>query len=416
MLEPFFQRDTCRLCAGNNLKNVLQLTPTALCDTYVLAEFVNRAQEIYPLALFLCRDCGYVHLPYVVDPEIIYRDYIYVTTSSMGLSDHFQSYAEEVLLRLKPPKDSLVLDIGSNDGTLLRFFKNRGMRVLGIEPANKIAQKAEEYGIETVPDFFTFKLSDKIKDDYGPARLIMVNNLFANIDDLEGFTKGVCNLLTPDGVFIIESSYLGDLIQNMVFDFIYHEHLSYFSIKPLAAFLRRFDMELIDLEHVPTKGGSLRYYFQPYGASRPASASVAKMLADEEDIGLDRVETFKEFSDKISDRKLRLMKKLDGLKREGMVIAGYGASATSTTLIYHFGLAKMLDYIVDDNPAKQNTFSPGYHIPVLPSKVLYERKPDYVLMLAWRYAEPIIQKHRAFLEHGGRFILPLPELDIIGRH
>ena len=245
------------------------------------------------------------------------------------------------------------------------------------------------------------------------ATIITVNNLFANIDDLEGFTEGVHKLLAAEGVFIIESSYLGDMIQNMVFDFIYHEHLSYLSIKPLVGFFHRFNMELIDIEHVPTKGGSLRYYFQLKGGPRPVSPSVAEMRTYEDSLGLDRPETFKAFSEKINGRKSQLLSQLCDIKAQKGTIVGYGGSATSTTLIYHFGLNELMDYIVDDNPAKQGTFSPGYHIPVLSSKVLYERKPDYVLILAWRYAEPIMKKHQAFLQQGGHFIVPLPALKVI---
>ncbi|UCD55359.1 MAG: methyltransferase domain-containing protein [Candidatus Omnitrophota bacterium] len=413
MSKTFFQRQSCRLCGGNDLKNVLPLTPTALCDAFVSPENINQEQEIYPLDLFMCSDCGYVHLPYVVNPEIIYRDYIYSTTSSLGLSEHFQSYSEEVMHRINPSKGALVVDIGSNDGTLLKFFKKRGMRILGVEPANEIARKATTSGIETLPDFFSSELADKIVKDFGPTTIVTVNNLFANIDDLEGFTKAICKLLTPEGVFVVESSYLGDMMQNMVFDFIYHEHLSYFLIKPLIGFFRRFNMELIDVEHVPTKGGSLRYYFQLKGGPRYILPSVAKMIAHEDSLGLDRPETFKAFSDKIDSRKSQLMNKLGELNSQKKTIAGYGGSATTTTLIHHFGLGKMMDYIVDDNPAKQGTFSPGYHIPVFPSGLLYKRKPDYVLILAWRYAKPIMKKHRAFLEQGGHFIVPLPELEVI---
>lgn len=413
MNKIFYQRKKCRLCGGINTKEVLPLAPTALCDAYVSLKSINQVQDTYPLGLFLCSDCGYVHLPYVVNPEIIYRDYIYVTTSSLGLSEHFQRYSEEVLGRIRPSNGALAIDLGSNDGTLLKFFQKQGMRVLGVEPANEIAREATASGVKTLPDFFTSKLADKIVKDFGFAAIVTINNLFANIDDLEEFTGGVRKLLAPEGVFIIESSYLGDMIKNMVFDFIYHEHLSYFSVKPLVTFFRRFNMELIDVERVPTKGGSLRYYFQLADGPKPVSPSVAEMTAYEEGIGIDSVETFKAFSDKIDNSKNRLIGELRNLKAQGKTIAGYGGSATTTTLLYHFGLSDIIDYIVDDNPAKQNTFSPGYHIPVLPSQVLYERKPDYALILAWRYAEPIMKKHQRFLEQGGRFIVPLPELKVI---
>lgn len=413
MGKNFYKRRDCRLCGSKNLKNVLSLMPTALCDAYIDKAHLGQVQEIYPLELFLCLDCGFVFLPYVVDPKIIYLNYIYVTTSSLGLSEHFRGYAASVLKRVKPATDALVVDLGSNDGTLLKFFKEHGLRVLGVEPAQAIAQDATNRGIETIPDFFNAGLARKIIDKYGRAGLITINNLFANIDDLQGLAKGVAELLAPDGVFIIESSYLGDMMEHMVFDFIYHEHLSYLSIKPLVKFFRRFNMELADIEHVPTKGGSLRYYFQLTGGLRCVSADAASALERENKLKLDQPETFVRFCDKINAAKDELDILLKRLQGEGKKIAGYGASATSTTLIYHFGLKQFLDYLVDDNQDKQDKFSPGYHIPVLASQVLYERKPDYCLLLAWRYAGPIMKKHQAFLKQGGHFILPLPGLKVV---
>jgi len=410
-----YKRDTCRLCGSKNLRLVLPLTPTALCDAYVSAAHVNEVQEVYPLDLFLCQDCGYIHLPYVVNPEIIYRNYIYVTTSSLGLSDHFKKYVNEVLYSLKPSPQSLVVDIGSNDGTLLRYFKDRNMRVLGIEPAFEIAQNATKSGIESLSQFFSVKLSDKIRKDYGPATIITMNNLFANIDDLVDVTRGVRNLLAPDGVFIIESSYVADMIQNMVFDFIYHEHLSYFSVKPLKTFFKRFNMELINVERLPTKGGSLRYYTQLDGGPRLTSSAVDELIKYEEHIGLERQDTFKAFSSKIDERKHKLVNTLHELKAHKKTIASYGGSATTTTLLYHFGIGNMIDYIVDDNPEKQNTFSPGYHIPVVAPEVLYKLRPDYVVVLAWRYFDPIVKKHQSYLDRGGHFIRPLPDLEIVER-
>jgi len=413
MSQSYSKRDSCRLCNSRNLQKALSLVPSALCDAYIKPEHLNKTQEIYPLDLLLCNDCGYVFLHYVVDPDIIYRDYIYVTTSSMGLSKHFKGYADNVLHQVHLLAKSLVIDIGSNDGTFLKFFKNAGMRVLGIEPAIAIAKTSEESGIETIAEFFSVELSERIKKDYGLAKLITANNIFANIDNLEEMMKGIRELIAPDGIFIIESSYLGDMIKNMVFDFIYHEHLSYFSVKPLSAFLDRFGMELINIERVPTKGGSLRYYSQPKGGPAQIMPIIDDMIEEEEIIGLTRLGTFKIFAEKINDIRFGLIKKLKNLKARGKKIAGYGGSATSTTLMYHFGLAKILDYIVDDNPAKENTFSPGYHIPILSSKAIYEKKVDYILILAWRYADQIIKKHRKFSKQGGRFIIPLPTIKVI---
>lgn len=412
--KNFYKRDTCRLCGSKSLENVLPLTPTALCDAYVPAGSANTAQPVFPLDLFLCRDCGFVFLPYVVNPEIIYRDYIYVTTSSLGLTEHFRAYSEAVLNKINPPEGALVIDIGSNDGTLLKFFNGLKMNVLGVEPAKEIARNATIAGIETLPEFFDCQLAERIKNKHGQATVVTINNLFANIDDLVSVVEGVRQLLSPQGVLVIESSYLADMIKNMVFDFIYHEHLSYFSIKPLISFFDRLGMEIFDVEHIATKGGSLRYYIQLKGANRPVSKTVTELQEYENNIGLGSKAIFKDFSDRIAHKKSQLLEKLCQVSAQGKTIAGYGGSATTTTFLYHFDLSKFINYIVDDNSAKHNTLSPGFHIPVLPVDIIYERRPDYILVIAWRYFDAIIRKHELYIQKGGSFIRPLPELEIIG--
>jgi SAM-dependent methyltransferase len=406
-----FHRDTCRLCGGRNLEVVLPLTPTPLADAYVPSK--DTAQEIYPLDLYLCGDCGHVQLLDVVQAGAIYRDYIYETKSSLGLVDHFRDYAQEVVEQFKVPKGSFVVDIGSNDGSLLRCFQERGMRVLGIDPAVAIARDATEAGIETWPEFFDLGLARKIKAGKGAATVITSNNLVANVDDLDGFFDAVRELLAPDGVFLFESFYLVDFVKNMVFDFAYHEHLSYFSITPLLEFCRKHGLRMTDAKHIPTKGGSLRYMIQHAAAKQSSSPSLTEMVKEEEAMGTRRPETFQAFSAAIEKAKAALLSELKGLVADGKTIAGYGASATTTTLVYHFGLGELLSFIVDDYPAKQNLFSPGHHIPILPSTELYSQKPDCVVIIAWRYWEPIIEKHRKYLEQGGHFIVPLPSLQIL---
>jgi SAM-dependent methyltransferase len=411
--ESAHQRDTCRLCEGRNLELALPLTPTPLADSYVTSKHLGKVQEVYSLDLYLCRDCGHLQLLQVVHPEAIYYDYIYETKSSLGLVDHFRGYAEEVSARIQPPPGAFAVDLGSNDGTLLSFFKQKGMRVLGIDPAREIARTATEAGIETLPHLYTRELASQIRKERGAATIVTANNLFANVDELGSFTEAIRDLLAPDGVFVFESFYLVDWLQNMVFDFAYHEHLSYFSAKPLIAFFRRHGMELIDVSRVPTKGGSVRYTIQRAEGRRPVSPSVRELTALETRIGSDRIETFKDFEMKIERARDQLTRFLQNIKKEGKTVAGYGASATTTTLVYHFRLDRWIQFMVDDYPAKQNLFSPGFHIPVLAPHVLYERKPDYVLILAWRYFEPILKKHQAFLRQGGQFIVPLPELKVI---
>ena len=413
MSRCIFRRDNCRLCGGHNLELVFQLAPTPIADDYVSEDSADEIQETYPLDLFFCHECGHLQLLDVVDSKILFSNYIYVSRSSLGLVEHFRKYADEMMLRLNPSKGALVVDIGSNDGTLLRFFQEQGMRVLGVDPARDIARQATESGIETLPTFFTVELARKIKNERGTAAIITANNVFAHVDDLADIAEGIRDLLAPDGVFVFEVSYLVDLIQNMVFDFIYHEHLCYHSVKPLEAFFPRHGMELIDAERIPTKGGSLRGFAQLADGPRAASQSIAELIALETKLGLDHAEVFKTFAAKIDTVKNQLFSLLRDLKAQGKTIAGYGASATVTTLIYHFELREFLSFIVDDNPERQGLFSPGHHIPVFSPQVIYERKPDYVIILAWRFSEPIMKKHGEFLEQGGHFIVPLPEVNII---
>ncbi len=281
-----YRRTSCRLCNGTNLQLALPLGRTPLADAYVSSPDI--VQETFPLDLYLCHDCGFVQLLDIVSPEGIYIDYIYETVSSLGLVEHFRRYAEQVIDQYQLSSGSLVVDLGSNDGTLLRPFKEQGMRVLGVDPAREIAGKATQSGIETLPIFFNAQTAHEIREKYGRAIIITCNNLFANVDDLDDMVEGIRYLLAPNGVFTFESFYLVDYIQNMVFDFAYHEHLSYFSVKPLLKFFQKHGMELIDAKRIPTKGGSLRYSVQMAGGPRTVEKSVADLEALENQVGRNR--------------------------------------------------------------------------------------------------------------------------------
>lgn len=406
-------RETCRVCDGRNLIRALPLEATPVGDAYLPGNRLDEPVGIHPLDLYVCRDCGLAQLLDVINPEILYGNFIYETSVSLGLVEHFEKYAGDVLDRIGPQKGALVVDIGSNDGTLLRFFQKRGMSVLGLDPAKEIAQKATDLGIETLPLFFDFAEAERIRADRGPAAIVTSNNTLANVDDLGDLIAGIRCLLGGDGVFVFETGYVSDLLQKGLFDTVYHEHLSYFAVKSLDVCFSRHGLELIDVERISSKGGSLRGYVQPAGGPRPISGTVAQMIEKEERLGINRIDPFERFADKISDTKIQLNSLLDELKKEEKNVAGYGASVGSTTFLFHFELGERLDFLVDDNPAKHNLFSPGHHIPVLPSRALCERKPEYVLILAWRYAEAITMKHQAYLEQGGRFIVPWPTLKVL---
>lgn len=412
MSEIIHRRNDCRSCGCRDLEMVFSLKPSPIGDAYVAQEQLNTPQPSYPIDLFVCQRCGLAQIMDIIDPEILYGEYIYVTASSHGLPDHFIAYADSVIDRCKLKPDSLIIDIGSNDGTLLRCFQKQGMDVLGVEPASHIAAQATATGIRTLDKFFSPSLAREIVAEYGHAHVITSNNVFANIDDLASWVKAVDVLLTSDGVYVFESFYLADVVKNMVFDFIYHEHLSAFSVKPIKILFERVGFELVAVQHVPTKGGSLRYFVQRPGGPLVNDGSVAEFLALEERMGLYKKETYLAFSEKINRLKDKTRDFLIQAKKEGKSIVGFGASITGTTLIYHFEIGEYLDYLVDDNLAKQGRYSPGLHLPVLPSSALYERKPDYVLVLAWRFAEVFIEKNQAYLKNGGCIVIPVPEFRI----
>jgi SAM-dependent methyltransferase len=408
------RRTTCRLCGGTHLVEVLALAPTPPANAFVPATQLGREQERFPLDVFFCADCAHVQLLDVVDPRLLFEDYVYVSGTSPVFVKHFDDYAGQVMDGFAVTPGGLVVDIGSNDGTLLAKFKDRGARVLGIDPARDIARRATEAGIPTLCGFFGSETAKAIRAEHGPASAVTANNVFAHIDGLADVAEGVRALLAPDGVFVFEVSYLVDVVEKTLFDTIYHEHLDYHSVKPLIPFLRSHGLELIEAIRVDSHGGSLRAVAQPLGGPRPVGASVASAVAEEERLGLDKADTFRRFAADIKAVGDELKGLLARLKAEGKRIAGFGAPAKATTLMYHFGIGpELVDFIVDDSPLKQGLFTPGMHIPVLPSSAIAEKKPDHLVVLAWNFAPSIIAKNAAFREAGGRFIVPLPRVEVV---
>jgi SAM-dependent methyltransferase len=411
--EPIRHDITCRLCGSDQISTVFHFTPTPPEDRFVSKEQLHVPQDVYPLDLALCEACGYVHLPYVLSPEISYPDYIYITKVTLGLRNHYQEYADEILAMIQPKNGSLVVDLGSNDGTMLDAFKKRGMKVLGVEPAKAISKAANDAGIPTIVEFFTDRVAEKIIRKHGKTSVVTANYMYANIDDLLTFTRNVAELLAEDGVFVVQTGYHPEQMKLKMFDYIYHEHFSYFTLKVLRYLFVRCGLELIDAQKTPAKGGSIRTVAQLAGGRRPVSERVAEIIREEEVAEMEKKETYFEYSKAIDSVKNEISDLLHKLKAEGKRMVGYGASHSTTTLTYHFGLAPFMEYLVDDNPIKNGLYSPGYHLPVFPSQKLYQDKPDYVIVLAWQYREPIIAKNKQFSEQGGTFIVPLPEVRVI---
>lgn len=413
MTQSHSRRNTCRLCYSNRVELAVPIKPSPVADAYVARNNLTVSQDLFPLDLYLCRDCGHVQLLDVVDPELLFGNYIYSTSVSLGLIEHFRLYVDEVTARFPAAPGSLSVDIGSNDGTALRFFKDKGLRVLGIDPAAEITKRATASGVETLPAFFTSELASQIRKDHGPASYVTANNVFAHSDSLADMADGIRKMLTDEGVFVFEVSYLADIVDKLLFDTVYHEHLCYHSIKPFHSFFRRHGLELFDIQRLPTKGGSIRGYVQRQAGPHKVAPIIDRLLALEAGLGLDQPETYRKYTARIERIKENLLGLLRKLKAEGNSIAGFGASATVTTLIYNFELSPFLSFLVDDNVSRHGLFSPGCHIPVLSPQAVFDRKTDYVVVLAWQYAEPILKKHGAFLEKGGHFILPMPDVKVI---
>jgi SAM-dependent methyltransferase len=411
MIRDFYRREYCRLCDSRKLDMALPIKPSPIADAYIPASMLGKPQQLYPLDLYLCRDCGHIQNIDVVNPEVLFRDYLFTTSSSVGLLAHFKRYAADVVTGLSMRPGSLVVEIGSNDGSLLRNFKEQGMKVLGIDPARNIAKQATDCGVETVPEFFTFSLAEKIRKEYGSAAVVTANNVFAHADDLADIVHGVREVLADDGVFVFEVSYLIDIVDNYLFDTVYHEHVSYHSIEPLARFFELLGMQLFDVQRFSGKGGSIRGFAQrkPEG-QRPVQPVIAQMIETERQRGFNELAVYQDYARRIVERGNALNRFLDEKIAAGKVIAGYGASTTTTTLIWDFDLTRKLSFILDDNPAKHGLYCPASHIPVMPSEELYIRRPDHVVILAWQYATPIIRRHQQYLQEGGCFVIPLPDL------
>ena len=383
-----------------------------LANRFLGEEQLDMDEARYPLAACFCGACGLVQLEYVVAPEIMFKEYLYLTGASEPAKLHFTQLAEEVSKKFKLSPGSLVIDIGSNDGTLLQAFQKLNMRSLGVEPAGNIAALANSRGIETVSAFFTSKLARELFAERGPAKVITAANVFAHIYDLSDVLHGVNHLLADDGIFVVEVPYLVDLIEKLEFDTIYHEHLFYFALRPLVTLFARSKMNIIEVNRISHAGGSIRMYVQK-SAPIP-SPSVSALLQLEADRGLYSKETYYGFAREVGRTREALLSLLHSLKAKGASIAGYGAAAKGNVLLNYCGIGtEVLDYIVDTTPFKQGSYSPGMHIPVFPESHFHKFPPDYALLLAWNYADAILAKEKDYRQAGGRFILPVPKPQII---
>lgn len=404
----------CRICNSEIIKEVFELKPTPPGDLFLPKNKLDLCNEKYPLILAICRDCGYLHLPYVLDPDISYGNYVYETKTTVGLSQHYREYAQDIISFGGITPSSFVVDLGSNDGTMLKAFQECRMKVLGVEPSEHIAEFASQKQLETINDYFSNAVADSIIEKYGNASVITANYMYANIDNVIEFTRSVKRLLDNDGLFVIQTGYHPEQMKINMFDYIYHEHFSYFTVKVLRQLLANCGLELIHVSGHTPKGGSIRAIAQHSDGKRDVDESVESFIKKEETAGMHDAETYIRFSKDINNLKKELVELLKQIHSTGHKIVGYGASHSTTTLLHHFELGEYLDFLVDDNLAKHGLYSPGYNLPVYPSEKLNENKPEYVLVLGWQHQDTIINRNKRFLEEGGKFIVPLPELKVLG--
>lgn len=407
--------DACRVCMGRNLKVFLKLGHHPPSDEFLTKDELSEPEIFFPLNVLICNDCHFVQIDHIVNPEILFpADYPYNSSVSDTLPVHFAEFAKQVYDNYGLDKESLVVDIGSNDGTLLKGFVQAGAKVLGVEPTERIMKIARSRGIETVHSFWGEDTAKKILAEKGSAKAIVGTNVFAHVHDLDDFLRGVKLLLDKDGIFVIESPYLVELIENNEFDTIYHEHLSYLAIRPLKKLFSRFDMEIVDVIPQKIHGGSIRVFVKKSEGRWQPKEAVEKFVKLEEEKGYNKIETYKEFSDRIEKIKKELVSLLRDLKSQNKRIVGYGAAAKGNTLLNFFKIdTEFLDYIVDRSPLKQGTFTPGTHIPVFGPEKIEEDKPDYVLILPWNFKDEIMKQQEKIRSWGGKFIVPIPSVQVV---
>lgn len=406
-----FKLEVCRACGSSDLLLFLQLGPTPVPNGFLKSHHRHKAEKFYPLDVCFCKKCGLVQLAHVVSPRVMFKNYVYIPSTSETMRTHFAFLAKQAIKKANAKEGGLVLDIGSNDGTLLRAFRLQKMKILGVDPAENLAKKANKEGINTISALFTKELTKKIKKEYGQIKIITATNVVAHIHDLHDFLEGIKILLSDDGLFVAEFPYLLDLIEKVEFDTIYQEHLSYFSITPFDKLLKRHSLNLIDVERLPIHGGSLRVFVSKKGVN---SVRIKKLLQLEKKKKLLSLETYLKFRRKVDKIRHQLVQRIWDLRLKGKSIVGYGASAKGNVLLNYCRIGpETLDYIVDSIPYKQGKYTPGMHIPIFAESKLLEDQPDYTLLLAWNFADEIIKKQAEYRKRGGKFILAIPKLTIV---
>ncbi|MDX2257903.1 MAG: class I SAM-dependent methyltransferase [Hyphomicrobiaceae bacterium] len=404
----------CRICGTGLSRTFLDLGNSPLCESFLNESQLDEMEPYYPLKVMVCEDCLLVQLREYVRPEHIFTEYAYFSSYSTTWVEHCKAYCEMIARRLGLDEKSLVVELASNDGYLLQHFLPMGVPVLGVEPAANVAAVAVDKGVDTIVDFFGVRLARELVSLGRRADLIAGNNVLAQVPDINDFVAGIALLLKPAGIVTLEFPHLLRLMDEAQFDTIYHEHFSYFSLTTIDRLAGRHDLAVVDVEELPTHGGSLRVYLAHAGGPHRASPAVAELLAREEARGLTRMAAYEGFADKVEKVKRDLLAFLIDAREKGLKVAGYGAPGKGNTMLNYCGIGPdLIAFTVDRNPYKHGRYTPGRHIPIRPVEAIEAEKPDIVVIMPWNLRREIVRQMAHIADWGGRFVVAIPKLEVI---
>jgi hypothetical protein len=404
----------CRLCGSASLAGVVDLGATPPCERFLTTEQLDQPELTYPLHLKVCTDCWLAQLPPLITPEETFTDYAYFSSYSASWVKHARHFVDAVTEKLGLDAGSFVVEVASNDGYLLKHVVDKGIRCLGVEPSVNVGGVARAAGVPTTTAFLSPETGAAVRAEHGPADLVVANNVYAHIPDIAGFTHGLRALVADDGWVSIEVQHLLTLIERVQYDTIYHEHFQYYTVRSACRALALGGLSVVDVELLPTHGGSIRLWARPAQVAGEPSEAMAEVLAREKAAGLHELSGYAEFAAKVTGVRLDLLRFLTDAAARGRTVVGYGAPGKGNTLLNHCGIrTDLLAYTVDRNPYKHGRFTPGTRIPVLPPERIGQDRPDYILVLPWNLRAELTRQLSYVEQWGGRLVFPIPHLEVL---